>query len=275
VAHLRRQGDGTELILHAAGRPWTLALDAPRPGLFWSDEQSLVRLLGLRHIATTSRLDEQAFDASSLVSVERHRGRIQASFAPQAWDGLSIRAAWQPTPSGDGFDLEIQAAVSSTRIFRRLEVAISSCWNETAEHSVPAVAYRVEPRDVHAAALSYDGRESPSVLHALTTMPVPVTVPHSLPPIVVGDSGAILGKSYVEMVKPNDCAWRIIGEVHLGHLRARRVSSIDYGLFGHDLEKGVVLRGRIRGTWLDPGSPDAEIGRQHAEFLREPPSLGP
>jgi hypothetical protein len=274
VADLRRHGDWTDLILDVAGRPWTLALDGPRAGLSWSDGRSLVQLLGLRHIATTGRLDERAFDDSSLVSVERLRGRIQATFAPQAWDGLSIRAAWEPTPGHDGFDLEIQAAVSSTRVFRRLEVEIGSCWRETAEDSGRVVAYRVEPRDVHAAALSYDGREPPSVLHALTTMPVPVTVPHSLAPIVVGDSGGIAGRSYAEMVQPNDCARRIIGEIDLGDWQARRVFSIDYGLFGHDLEKGVVLRGRIRGTWLDPRSPDDEINRRHVEFLREPPSLG-
>src|SRR5262249_56955726 len=119
-----------------------------------ADGRSMVRLLGLCHVAATGRRDDRAFDGSSLVSCEHHRGRVQATYAPRAWHGLSIRAVWEPTPDRDGFDLEVQAWVTSRGVFRRLEVAIGSHGARTAGDPSPTVAYRVEPRDVHAAALS-------------------------------------------------------------------------------------------------------------------------
>ena len=49
---------------------------------------------------------------------------------------------------------------------------------------------------------------------------------------------------------------------------------VRYGLFGYDLERGVVLRGRLRGIWLAHRPDGAEVARRLDEFLREPPPLG-
>jgi hypothetical protein len=68
--------------------------------------------------------------------------------------------------------------------------------------------------------------------------------------------------SYVEMCHPHDG----IG-LDLQGATAR------FRLFGHDLEKGVILRGRLRGLVL-PRADDEPAARRHYElFLHEPPHL--
>ncbi len=142
------------------------------------------------------------------------------------------------------------------------EPAIDSCW--------------VEPRDAHAAALSYDGREPSATLHSLITMPVPADAPLALPPLICPwTTVPASGRYYAEMVQPNDCARRILGEVAGETEPPEGALSVRYGLFGHDLEKGVVLRGRIRGVFIADPSPEGEAERQLDAFLHEPPLLGP
>ena len=55
----------------------------------------------------------------------------------------------------------------------------------------------------------------------------------------------------------------------------RTTLSTRYGLFGHDLEKGVVLRARLRAVWIRSQTPDVDARALFEEFLREPPPLGP
>jgi hypothetical protein len=275
VTDLEWQGDGPNFIIQAAGRAWTLKLDEPQPCLSWSDGRTMARLLGLQHVAAPARRDDRAFDRSSLVSCEHHRGRVQATYAPRAWHGLTIRASWEPTPDHDGFDLEVQVCVTSPGVLRRVEAVVGSHWSARTGDPQPTVAYRVEPRDVHAAALSYDGREPPSFLHSLTTLPIPAIFPRSLSPQIHREHGSHRERCYIEMVQPNDCARRIIGENLADGPKSLREFMIHYGLFGHDLEKGVVLRGRIRGIWADSRSPEQEARRRYEAFLSEPPALGP
>ena len=47
-----------------------------------------------------------------------------------------------------------------------------------------------------------------------------------------------------------------------------------YGLFGHDLEKGVIVRGRLRGLWIPCGDFDEMSREAFREFLETPPPLG-
>jgi hypothetical protein len=277
VTDLQWQGSGPVFTIRADGRQWRLDLDCPNPCLAWSDQRSSDRLLGLDHVAATGRRDESAFIGSSLVAFERHRGRIQATYRPSHWRGLNIRAAWGPTPDRDGFDLEIQVWNTSAGVFRRLEVAVVSTWTAPAENAPPSSCYRVEPRDLLSAALSYDGREPAPVLRRLTTMPVASSSPHELVPVPhpIDASSSQLARSYVEMVRPNDCARRILADVVPDDDRTHRERSTRYSLFGHDLEKGVVLRGRLRGAWLPAPGELEERHRRYEAFLAEPPPLGP
>jgi hypothetical protein len=73
------------------------------------------------------------------------------------------------------------------------------------------------------------------------------------------------------MAHPDDVA-RWICE---GDRTASFTPTFRYGLFGHDLEKGVVLRGRLRGAWITTRDLKAESIRRMDEFLHEPPPLGP
>ncbi len=69
--------------------------------------------------------------------------------------------------------------------------------------------------------------------------------------------------SYIEMCHPHDTAGFDVGTT--GVLRFR--------LFGYDLEKGVILRGRLRGIIVDrPGDLDAARAA-YEQLLREPPHL--
>jgi len=123
----------------------------------------------------------------------------------------------------------------------------------------------VEPRDVRSAGLSYDGREADA--RGLTTLPPAVEetlAPRVLPAPWTG------GRSYVEMVALRDVARRITegGTISsVGH-------TTRYGLFGHDLEKGVVLRARLRGLWTESKTPESEALEHLGRFLREPLPLG-
>jgi hypothetical protein len=277
VTDLDWQGEGPVFTIDSDDRRWTLRLDEARPCLSGSDGRTDARLLGLDHVAAIGRRDESAFNASTLTSFERHRGRILATYAPPDWHGLIVRAAWGPTPGHDGFDLEVQVAASSVGALRRVEVAVVSTWS-LAGFAEPIAHYHyLEPRDVHAAALTYDGREPIDVLRCLMTMPVPA----SSPPTSTPDSFALPGpcpspaRAYLEMAHPNDCARRIVSDIVPPGAPPLSAQSIRYGLFGHDLEKGVVLRGRIRGLWIDADSGFEQNEGRYQSFLREPPSLGP
>jgi hypothetical protein len=68
---------------------------------------------------------------------------------------------------------------------------------------------------------------------------------------------------YLEMVHPDDRSPRKGGSVP-GR----------YALFGHDLERGVILRARLRGIWLESEPVDAEVSRLFDEFVNEPLPLG-
>ncbi len=230
--------------------------------------------MALEHVAAVGRCDVEAFAGRSLVSWARQGSRLEATFAPPAWPGLNVRAAWQPTGEV-GFDLEVQVWMTSPGMLRRVEIAVGSVWSPSADGATISRVHRVEPRDVHAAALSYDGRESRDLLQSLITMPVPAESPHPLGPTLGPMTGNPDGPHYAEMVQPNDCARRIIGEPEGDASGPLRSCWVRYCLFGHDLEKGVVLRGRIRGCWIDSPLPDEDALHRYARFLSEPPPLGP
>ena len=117
----------------------------------------------------------------------------------------------------------------------------------------------VIPRDGSAAALSYDGREP--TLSGLSTAP-----PGDEPALWRVPKSGRDGWTYLEMVHPEDASRRILE----GTLPYR---SIRYGLFGYDLERGVVLRGRLRGVWLSKDRAHSEGEAVYRGFLAEPPPL--
>lgn len=258
-------GGGPAFEIDLAGRHWRLDPQGATPGL----SGAAGHILGLRQLATAGRPADGSFGPDSLVAVERHRGAIQATYAPAGRPGLIVRASWRPTAGRDGFDLEVQVTATSAGVFRRLEVAVESRWPSPTAGSL---CYRVLPRDATAAASSYDGREPPEVLRALTTLPTPDDATRPMPPLLRREPGPGGRATYLEMVHPADCARRVLATTGADDAE---VASIRYGLFGLDLEKGVVLRGRLRGIRLASEPTGDEVRHLHEAFLHEPPALGP
>jgi hypothetical protein len=78
------------------------------------------------------------------------------------------------------------------------------------------------------------------------------------------------------MAHPDDVARRMLISEKFPHSPEGRLVATRYGLFGHDLEKGVVVRGRVRGLWLP--DPPSQLTRTSAaefrRFLDQPLPLG-
>ena len=77
------------------------------------------------------------------------------------------------------------------------------------------------------------------------------------------------------MVHPQDVARRIFwGQGQPDSASAGQLQ-IRYGLFGHDLEKGVIIRARIRGLWISARDIAVLAPVALLDFVETPPSLGP
>jgi hypothetical protein len=252
-------GPGPEYQLAWGGRTWTLQLDGPCPGLRARD-QGLGPLLALGGVAAVGRWDREALSGASLIGQECRFGRVEARYAPNGWSELFVRAAWRPW-GAEGVDLEVQVHTLSVGQLKALEVTLFSQLVAPGAHETQRW---VEPRDARSAALSYDGREPD--LRGLTTLP-PRAGSFQEPRIIADPIDPAW--LYIEMVHPHDLARRI----RQGGRTMALARSTRYGLFGHDLEKGVVLRARARGLWLPASDGKRLAHEQFAQFLGEPPPL--
>jgi len=268
-------GPGPVFSLTWGGRPWTLKVDEACPGLRGESDCAGVKLLSLHGLAQVGRFESAAFTGATLVGFERLRCRVQATFAPRGWGGLVVRAAWSPTAGRDAIDLEVQVSCTSVGAIHDLEVVVLSQVGEHDGEQPSAPFLRMEARDARSAALTYDGRESALALRGMTMAALPQSPQLSLRPRVFARPGLETGVFYVEMAQPNDVARRITAEhIHDGSTTALALST-RYGLFGHDLEKGVVLRSRLRGYWIRSLTPEDDARSLYREFIREPLPLGP
>ncbi len=245
---------GSAFEIDWGGRIWSLRPAGAQPGLECSDPR-IGPVLALEGVAEPKRWSQNALSGATLVDVEQRSDRILATYRPLGWGALQVRAAW--TAFEDcGIDLDVEVQARSIGRLRSLEVKLIT----TFENSPEAGRHRsVTPRDAHAASLSYDGREHD--LAALTTGPPGEPLTPWLAP-----RAGLEGQTYVELALPNDASRRI----HEGKLP---FATTRYGLFGHDLEKGIVLRARLRGLWLPKSSALAVAETQWARFLQEPPPL--
>jgi hypothetical protein len=73
-----------------------------------------------------------------------------------------------------------------------------------------------------------------------------------------------LAWTYAEMCHPHD---------GVGMTRDAATGAVRFQLFGHDLEKGVILRGRLRGLWLPREQDETTVRQEYARFVKEPPNL--
>jgi hypothetical protein len=204
--------------------------------------------------------------------VETVRSRIQATYQPADWGGLSVRASWSPTLEAQGLDLEIQVSASSVGELKAIEVFVASQFREPRRAAGEAVGLWVQARDARSAALCFDGRVPASELRQLTVLPVPEKLAPEA--TLTFSPWRDAPGNYLEMAHPQDVARRVtLGGGALPPSPGFSLG-VRYGLFGHDLEKGVVLRGRLRGCWRPSGSTAESCRTLLEEFHAMPPPLG-
>jgi hypothetical protein len=231
--------------------------------------------LSLAGVAATGFFDAEAVSGKSLVKTELLGDRIQATYAASNRGGLEVRASWSPTPRRDGIDLEVQVSASSVGQLKSLETYVSSGIGGPVDALGMQPAISVQPRDSKAAALSYDGRMSLADLCALTTLPLCESDRAYPMRLVAQGPGGGSDRRYLELAHPHDVARRIVWAPQPLASGNDSPLQIQYGLFGHDLEKGVVIRARMRGLWVRSDVAAAVPRRVVADFLEAPPPLGP
>jgi hypothetical protein len=244
------------------------------PGLLAVDQPDN-HVLALRGLAAPGRSDPAALSGQWLVGVDHVGERVEARFAPAEWGGIQVRARWCLEPTGNGIDLEVEALASSVGELKRVEVFVTTRLRDPGIPSSELRRLRVHPRDSRSASLSYDGREAVSDLARLTTEPLPASMEPEFWQCAVFGPSVLDGDRYLELAHPDDVARRIVeGDHQIGPI-TRPGLSIRYGLFGHDLEKGVIVRGRLRGLWISRSDADDLPHRAVRAFLETPPPLGP
>ncbi len=229
-----------------------MRVDDRRPCL-WAVDDEVGPLLGLSGVAEAGRWAPSALSGATLLDHECRFGRVEATYAPLGWGALRVRAAWSPVEP-DGIELAVQVSARSVGRLRAVEVMVVSGLHDDPDRS----SRFVEPRDARSATLSYDGREPG--LDGLTTLP-----PRDACPRLCRIGTSVERFYYVEFVHPGDVSRRVS--------RGGSARSTRHALLGHDLERGVVLRARVRGHWLGAESPHRRSLELRDAFLREPPPL--
>ena len=269
------QGSGSTYSMWWGGHCWNLSLNQDRPGLRRAEDPAAC-YLSLEGAAAPGRRDFHGFCSGSLVGVELSRSSVQATYAPPGWAGLQLRASWTPVANREGIDLDVQVSTSSVGELKSVEVYVATRLFDHENDAIGAcpLASWVTPRDARSASLSYDGRETPGELRLLATLPVPGADDSAFAPLSLARPWPDRSGRYVEMVHPHDVSRRIIQSPNRDlHVPGSELA-VRYALFGHDLDKGVIVRGRLRGLWVSTKSPGEAIGQAYQEFLELPPPLG-
>jgi hypothetical protein len=245
------RGGGPRYEVEWGGIPWELRLDERVPGLY-APRLPLGPVLGLEGLRAVGRSAPGALGGASLVAHETIGPVLSATCAPLGWGALWVQVRWVII-GADTIDLLVEIQARTVGRLHGLEVVIVSALGPQPE----AGSHRsIEPRDARAAALTYDGREND--LAALVTGPPGM----GLPPWLVPRAGRE-GWTYAEFGHADDVSRRIL-EGRLPFHVAR------HALFGYDLEKGVVLRARLRAAWLPKATAMTEVERRFDAFRREP-----
>lgn len=271
---IRWRGNGPEFDFDWFGAKWRLRLDGPQPGLECSSGP--IKVLSLAGLTARGRLGLWESERPTLAKFEVLNERVEASFSFPTWGGLSLRASWSFLEELEGVDLEVQVLADSVDFLKRLEVQVLSDFSSRTQETAAGIErIVVEPRDRESAGLSYDGREPEVVLQRLWTLPLPSEIGADFRPKVVPVPNFAGDAHYIEYVHPEDVSRRATSEGLTSPGVAGPTSAVRYGIFGHDLEKGVLLRGRLRGI-LQPDRPSRnQLDELTRNFLDSPLPLGP
>jgi hypothetical protein len=274
VAQRNWRGSGSRYTILWGKQPWTLELAADHPGM-----QTVNRpddcVLALGGIAAVGSCDSSALNGNSLIKVERIADRVEATYLPSRWAGLQVRARWGPISRYDGIDLEIQVSASTVGELRGLETTVFSRVNAPGATPTSQPSIWVRPRDSRSACFSYDGRVREADLRRLTTLPlVEFIEPDTSHIAALGPDCNSEGR-YLELAHPRDVARKIFQGLSPVDQDAAGRFHVRYALIGHDLEKGVVIRARIRGLWISGDDIAAALPLAARDFLEAPLPLGP
>jgi hypothetical protein len=264
------QGSGPEFTLGWNARRWILRVDERCPGLRLNGTHDHTKLLALDRLAGATRHDLEAFNSKTLVEYERYRHSVRATFAPPSWGGLRVRASWSVAP-GDSVDLEVQITASSVGELEGLEVAVVSHLDSGPCDEGAKTGTLVESL-ASAPASPSKGRDSTDLSPSDAQV---VSAYCPLSPSLIRAPGGPDDLYYAEMAHPDDLARRISPEPLVERSTAEGSVSMRYSLFGLALEKGVVLRARLRACWIRSRNPAEAAAMIYQAFLREPPPLGP
>ena len=270
MQQLTWRGSGPDFGLNWGGRGWRLNVNEPYHGLLLETGESAPSLLALDLLAGPERCDRAAFTRNTLVDFERYRSSVRATYAPPSWGGVLVRASWLALPPGT-VDLEIQLSASSVGELDGLEVGVASRLDPAAPSESAAPALYVESRDQSAASSVGDGREP---LVRLCQFKV-LSERQPLEPCLFASQDGTGDLCYAEMVHPDDLARRVFNVPFPQTDAPVPVGSVRYALFGLAIEKGVILRARLRGCWFHSTDPDKYSRSLYQEFLNQPPPLGP
>jgi hypothetical protein len=268
------EGTGPEFALRWGRHTWRLKVDEPNPGLCLLGERSSAKLLFLDGLWAAGRTDSSPFQSAALEGFERWRNRVEATFVPPQWGGLTIRAAWSPAPSRLAIDLEIQVSVPTVGELMGLEVGVRSLWLAGPLGSLLHAAGRGEISGATRWQEAVDGTDLPSRQLARSRPLAVGAGSASVPPHTVALPEFEPDTYYVEMVQSHDVARLVEEPLELGSSNTLILSTC-YRLFGHDLEKGVILRGRLRGCFMESRTPEGDARVLWEEFQNEPLPLGP
>lgn len=242
----RWAADATRYELDWGGRRWSLLVDAPRTGLT-AGQGMLGPLLAVDGISARGRLDPSTLGGASLVGHETLFNRVESLYAPEGWGTLRVRASWDARAE-NVVDLAVQIQAFTVGDLEAVEVHVTS---------------RLGVGDVEEMS-GLDSAALARLREADVTLPIRTDAP--FPPLLAKVGQADGASSYyLEMIHPDDATRREVG---------RASGEVRYALFGHDLERGVVVRGRLRGIWFDRRPDEAEVSHRLEQFLREPPPLG-
>jgi hypothetical protein len=270
VDEFRWRGSGPEFTLSWSARQWALNVDGASPGLCLVNADAATKLLALDRLAVPGRCDFEAFTRKTLVNYECYRRSVRATFAPPSWGGLLVRASWSAAV-GDVVDLEVQVSASSVGELEGLEIGVASRLGLTSSEVGAAPVILVEARD--SASLSNYDRP-----HSTGRAPFDVqffSASKPLRPSLFPDPAGPDDLFYAEVAHPDDVARRVTIEPKPARSAGVSGRAVGYALFGLALEKGVVLRGRLRGCWIRSRAPERDAAALYQGFLNEPLPLGP
>jgi hypothetical protein len=248
---------------------WTLKVDEPCPGLCPETAPTLAKLLSLDRLAAPGRCDRDAFTSQTLLGFERFRNSVRATFAPPSWAGLQVRASWS-IGAHDAVDLEVSVSATSVGELDGLEIGVGSQVGPAPPAGTGVPVSYIRARDAAVALSSYDGRDPGPVVHQLGVRSRTQALRPSLFAWPEGPEDLF----YAEMAHPNDVARTISAAPIPDGPAIVTVRSTQFALFGLALEKGVILRARLRGCWIRSKTPGQDVAGLYQEFLREPLPLG-